>query len=310
MIAGDIRSRLFGGSISKYWTECYSLQQSNPRQTPSTLRQSQEQRARQWVNQTIQQLPDLPRQMLQRCAVFRRPVAESFYLQMLEDASDADRTAALTTLKSLNLVEDIDIQSGQVLIQQHNLIRDSAYAQLKANPSTWETAERTAAHLWRTAYTAPSNAERIETVRGYLEAFNHYCEVEDWERASEIYTAQVEFINQPLRLQLFMWGNYQTLIQISARLSNKAVLSTRIKCFLDLGNSYSCLGNQNMAIDNYQRILTVAREIGDRQSEGIALGSLGITYNSLGQYKQAIAQQNRLLSVVERLAIARVKAMR
>ncbi|NJO76331.1 MAG: tetratricopeptide repeat protein [Leptolyngbyaceae cyanobacterium RM1_406_9] len=65
-----------------------------------------------------------------------------------------------------------------------------------------------------------------------------------------------------------------------------------------------------MAIDNYQRILTVAREIGDRQSEGIALGSLGITYNSLGQYKQAIAQQNRLLSVVERLAIARVKAMR
>ncbi|NJO76330.1 MAG: hypothetical protein HC833_22820 [Leptolyngbyaceae cyanobacterium RM1_406_9] len=146
MIAGDIRSRLFGGSISKYWTECYSLQQSNPRQTPSTLRQSQEQRARQWVNQTIQQLPDLPRQMLQRCAVFRRPVAESFYLQMLEDASDADRTAALTTLKSLNLVEDIDIQSGQVLIQQHNLIRDSAYAQLKANPSTWETAERTAAH--------------------------------------------------------------------------------------------------------------------------------------------------------------------
>ncbi len=82
---------------------------------------------------------------------------------MLDDASDADRAAALTTLISRNLVADTDIQAGQLLIQQHNLSRDSAYAQLKATPTTWETAERTAAHLWLTSYTPPPNAECIET---------------------------------------------------------------------------------------------------------------------------------------------------
>ncbi|HEY9648376.1 MAG TPA: toll/interleukin-1 receptor domain-containing protein, partial [Chroococcidiopsis sp.] len=217
MIAGDIRSRLFGGSISKYWTEYYSPQQTNPGQTAATLRQSQEQRARQWVSQTIQQLPDLPRQMLQRCAVFRRPVAESFYLQMLDDAPEPDRAAALTTLLSRNLVADTDIQAGQLLIQQHNLIRDSAYAQLKATP-TWEAAERTAAQLWLTAYTAPPNAEPIETVRGYLEAFDHYCELEDWEAIARIFWKRLETPTQEaLCHQLDTWGYFQEQVLLASK---------------------------------------------------------------------------------------------
>ncbi|MBD1867008.1 tetratricopeptide repeat protein [Cyanobacteria bacterium FACHB-471] len=302
MIVGDIRSRLFGGSITKYWTEYYNCQPHNPRQPSSTLRQSQEQRARQWVSQTIQQLPDLPRQMLQRCAVFRRPVAESFYLQMLEDASGPERTAALTALKSRNLVEDIDIQAGQVLIQQHNLIRDSAYAQLKATPSTWETAERTAAHLWLTAYTSPPNAERIEIVRGYLEAFDHYCEVENWENACRILDIQIDSPTQePLHWQLETWGYYREEIALYKRVLQKTSTERDVLWLRGLGIASDRLGNSTQAIQHHQRSLKLAREMGALGSAAKALGNLGNAYNSLGQYEQAIAHHQQDLTVTREI---------
>jgi tetratricopeptide (TPR) repeat protein len=301
MIAGDIRSRLFGGSIRKYWDDYYCLQQANPRQTSATLRQSQEQRARQWVSQTIQQLPDLPRQLLQRCAVFRRPVAESFYLHMLEDASEPDCSAALTTLKSRNLVEDTDIQTGQLLIQQHNLIRDSAYAQLKANTHTWETAERTAAHLWLTAYTSPPNAEPIETVRGYLEAFDHYCEVEDWDDASTIYVGQQGTNSQALHMQILIWGYYKELIRVSSRLVEQISSPTRRICLNQLGNSHGNLGEVTKAIEFYQQALNFSREIGDRIGEGGTLGNLGSAYYAQGQYEQAIAHHQQYLTIAREI---------
>jgi tetratricopeptide (TPR) repeat protein len=306
MIAGDIRSRLFGGSITKYWTEYYNPQQSNPRQTPSILRQSQEQRSRQWVSQTIQQLPDLPRQMLQRCAVFRRPVAESFYLQMLEDASDADCAAALTTLKSRNLVEDINIQAGQLLIQQHNLVRDSAYAQLKANSFIWETAERTAAHLWLTAYTSLPNAERIETVRGYLEAFGHYCKVKDWDDAKLIaWTRLSTPTNDYLCWQLGTWNYYREQIPLYGKLLDIAQIEGNRQeegwALCNLGNAYGSLGQYEQAIAHHQQSLTIAREIGDQQGEGRALGNLGSVYYSLGQYEQAIAHHQQSLTIAREI---------
>ncbi|WP_242043618.1 tetratricopeptide repeat protein [Leptolyngbya sp. FACHB-671] len=302
MIVGDIRSRLFGGSITKYWTEYYNCQPHNPRQPSSTLRQSQEQRARQWVSQTIQQLPDLPRQMLQHCAVFRRPVAESFYLQMLEDVSDSDRTAALTTLKSRNLVEDIDIQAGQLLIQQHNLIRDSAYAQLKANSSIWETAERTAACLWLTAYISPSNTERIETVRGYLEAFEHYCKVKDWNAVTLI--AWIK-LNTPTDnyfcWQLGTWGYYREQIPLFRKLLDIAQAKSNCQeegwALGNLGNAYLSLGQYEQAITLYQQSLTISTEIGDREGEGSGLGNLGNAYLSLGQYEQAITLYQQSLTI-------------
>lgn len=197
MIVGDIRSRLFGGSISKYWHQYYSQRQT----TQLKLPQSQEQRARHWVDQTIAQLPDLPRTLLQRGAVFRRAVPEAFYLQLLDDLPEAD-CATLLSLKARNLVEDTDIQNGHLLIQQHNLIRDSAYAQLKNDRATWEAAERQAAHLWLTAYEPAPDAERLETIRGKLEAFDHYCEVGDWNAAKTI------LLDQQIGLNLQTWGKY------------------------------------------------------------------------------------------------------
>jgi len=293
MIAGDIRSRLFGGSIGKYWDDYYCHQQATQRQPQTAApRQSQEQRSRQWVSQTIQQLPDLPRQMLQRSAVFRRPVAESFYLQMLETGTDSDRTAALNTLKSRNLVEEKDILAGQLLIQQHNLIRDSAYAQLKTDLPTWESAERTAAHLWLTAYTPAPNAERIETVRGHLEAFDHYCEVEDWDAAKAIARTRLDTpTKEYLCWQLGTWGYYREQIPLHSKLLDIARTQNDRQgegtALGNLGSAYRSQGQYEQAIAHYQQTLTVARQLGDMRSEGTTLCALGNVYSSLGQHKEA-----------------------
>jgi len=303
MIAGDIRSRLFGGSIGKYWDDYYCHQQLTQRQPQTaTPRQSQEQRSRQWVNKTIQQLPDLPRQMLQRSAVFRRPVAEPFYLQMLEEGTDSDRTAALNTLKSRNLVEEKDIQAGQLLIQQHNLIRDSAYAQLKIDPITWETAERTAAHLWLTVYVPAPNAERIETVRGHLEAFDHYCEVEDWATACEVLDIQIDSPTQEaLHWQLETWGYYREEIALYNRVIQKTSVERDVLWFRGLGIASRDVGDYVQAVQYHQQSLELARKINDLSSEAKALGNLGSAYDALGQYEQAIAHHQQYLTIAREI---------
>ena len=55
-----------------------------------------------------------------------------------------------------------------------------------------------------------------------------------------------------------------------------------------LGNAYQNLGDYQKAIDNYEQALSIAREIGDKVNEGGWLGSLGGAYQNLGDYQKAI----------------------
>jgi tetratricopeptide (TPR) repeat protein len=301
MIAGDIGKPLFGGSVTKYWQRYYS-QQSRPK-----LHQSQEQRARNWVNQTLQQLPAPALHMLQRCAVFRRAVPESFYRQMVDgDFSlppavqtqfiaslppPADPTAALTTLKARYLVEEADIQNGELLLRQHNLIREEALTQLKADHPAWEAAERQAAHLWLTAYQPTPDAPSLETVRGELEAFDHYCAVKAWEAAKAI------LLDQQIGLRLQTWGNYKEMIVAHQKLIGHLQPTDEVACTKGLGNAYYLLSNYPQAIASYEKSLDLAREIGDRQGEGNSLGNLGNAYDSLGQYERAIDYHQQSLAI-------------
>ncbi|GAX40949.1 TPR repeat-containing protein [Tolypothrix sp. NIES-4075] len=71
------------------------------------------------------------------------------------------------------------------------------------------------------------------------------------------------------------------------------------KALGNLGIAYGSLGNHAKEIEYEQQWLAIAREIKDRQSEGKALGNLGIAYNDLGNYAKAIEY------LQQRLAIAR-----
>ena len=56
----------------------------------------------------------------------------------------------------------------------------------------------------------------------------------------------------------------------------------------NLGAAYFSLGQYQQAIDYHEQSLAIDREIGDRQGEATSLGNLGLAYFSLGQYQQAI----------------------
>ena len=56
-----------------------------------------------------------------------------------------------------------------------------------------------------------------------------------------------------------------------------------------------------MQIGYYEQRLVIAREIGDRQGEGIVLGNLGLAYAGLGQVEKAIGLLEQSLRIGEEI---------
>ncbi|MCL6436312.1 MAG: tetratricopeptide repeat protein [Leptolyngbyaceae cyanobacterium HOT.MB2.61] len=306
VIAKEILAAPFAGNVAKYWErygnefEQVARELQAERVRPELYNQALQKRVRRRVELSLKQLPPNALELLCRSSVYRRPVLETFWLSMLEEQTSQRRQQAYQILHERAFVEREGIHQNQFLIRQHNLVRAVAHDLLKADPQMWHQSERQAAHLWLTVYEPAANAPNLETVRGYLEAFDHYCEVEDWEKAGEIYMQNLETTNQALHQQLFIWSNYQELIKISDRLAQD-VSSVQIRCFLNLGNSNNCLGNPNRAIEWYEKALSTAQEIGDRRGEGSSLGNLGLAYNRLGQYERAIDYIQQYLTISREL---------
>ncbi|MBD1929083.1 tetratricopeptide repeat protein [Trichocoleus sp. FACHB-90] len=64
-----------------------------------------------------------------------------------------------------------------------------------------------------------------------------------------------------------------------------------------LGSAYGALGQYQQALEFYQQALAIQREIGDRRGEAYSLGGLGTTYQVLGQSQQAIESLQQALAI-------------
>jgi len=148
----------------------------------------------------------------------------------------------------------------------------------------------------------PPDATNIETVKGYLEAFNHLCEVKEWKRASEIAVIRCDISpHQELHIQLKIWGYSREIIELYSRLLGKLSPEVDVIFRNSWGNVYYSLGKYQLAIDYHQQSLAIALEIGDLLIEGTAMGNLGNTYNSLGQYQQAIDYHQQCLAIARQI---------
>ena len=58
-----------------------------------------------------------------------------------------------------------------------------------------------------------------------------------------------------------------------------------------------------------QQSLDIAKEIGDRNSEGKSLMNLGIAYSSLGQYQQAIEFYQQSLDIAREIGDRNLEAI-
>ncbi|XP_067047458.1 tetratricopeptide repeat protein 28-like [Acropora muricata] len=69
------------------------------------------------------------------------------------------------------------------------------------------------------------------------------------------------------------------------------------RAYGNLGNAYQSLGNYQKAIEYHEKDLKIAIEIGDRGGEGEAYGNLGNAYQSLGNYQKAIEYHEKDLKI-------------
>ncbi|MBD3886895.1 tetratricopeptide repeat protein [Phormidium tenue FACHB-886] len=296
VIAEDIKA--CGGTVQRYWQQGKFAEFEANRPAQLSRRKLQLE-VKQRVKDALAQLPSDAMQLLCRSAVYRRPVPASFWLAMLPERSHLE--AALELLKARGLAEEEWEEGGwlgvdgEIPLRQHNLIRSVAYEQLKVDTAVWQAAERTAAEQWLNHYEAVPEAANLEQVRGYLEAFDHYCDLEDWQEAKGI------LLDQKIGSQLQTWSHYQEVIVMYGRLAKRLEATDEVACLEGLGNAHLFLSNYKQAIDDYQQSLELAREIGDRQGEGRALGNLGTAYNRLGNCHEAIEFHRQYLAIAQEI---------
>ena len=234
VIAEDLKA--CGGDVQRYWQQGKFAELEANRPAELSRRKLQLEVKRR-VKESFARLTEDARQLLCRSSVFRRPVPEAFWLAMLPERPEPQ--AALNLLKSRALAEE-DWQPGAWLgaddaipLRQHNLIRSVAYELLEVDQPAWEIAERKAAELWLTSYESVPDAPNLEKVRGYLEAFEHYCEVEDWEAAIGILeTNDTPDRRSPLWFWLQLSGSYKEQIKLLNRISGKVSPQLEIKYLL------------------------------------------------------------------------------
>ncbi len=166
----------------------------------------------------------------------------------------------------------------------------------------WERAHYKAAMNWLKKYKPKPDATNLEKVRGYLEAFHHLCEVEDWEKASEILLIHLDTpTNEGLHAQLGTWGYYREQSEVYTRILGKLSPILNAVFLNGLGNLYQALAKYDKAIEFHQQHLAIWQEFQERQGEGIALGNLGSAYLFLSEYAKAIEFLEQSLAIAREL---------
>jgi tetratricopeptide (TPR) repeat protein len=261
-------------------------------------------------------------------------VPEDFWLSHLEDwdRDEKQQRIALQALRDRYLVEGV-VESDQSLLRQHNLIRSMSLEHLKQldgdddrEINITPDGELVLAKLgidgnyiksitlrhrrtqykavinWLTQYHPQPDASNLDKVRGYLEAFQHLCHLEDWEAASKILLTRLNTPSQEeLYKQLGIWSYYREQINVCSQILGKLNGSFDINLLNILGNSYYILGDYRRAMDYLQQSLTIAQEIQDDLGQENALVNLGKLYQVLGDYSKAIDCHQHSLAIAQEI---------
>jgi len=294
-VAGEI-IETFTGDVQWYWQE---YQQEFETLAGSSERL--EERVMTRINLSLQRLQQdclLAYQLLLRGSVYRRSVPEAFWLALVESDKN-EKKKALKLLKSRQFLNrEAVTKLRQFRLRQHNLIRNVTGDLLRDARTSWQNSHRMAAQLWQTEYQPEPDSERIEQVRGLLEALEHYCEIEDADNALSIVNLKLD-LHDDLFSQLQSWDYYREVIyygikylKITQKTKNKtgeaAVLG-------NLGVAFSCLGDYQQALNCHNQSLEIFTQAENWLGVEKALSNLGSVYINIGEYDQAMDYYERCL---------------
>ncbi|NEZ54449.1 tetratricopeptide repeat protein [Adonisia turfae] len=164
--------------------------------------------------------------------------------------------------------------------------------QLKAIKSHWKRTHFRAVVNWLTKYQPPTEASNLENLKGYLEAFNHLCQAEEWVKANQIrslqYYSSPEDEGLSLSLRLGRWGYHQEKVVLYEKLLGKVdkVLDSIYRN--ELGNAYYNLGQYSHAIEYHTKQVKLAGS--NSKLKGSALLGLGNVYFAIGNQTESLKQ--------------------
>jgi len=295
----------YQGDVVKYWEhnkaefEQVRRELNSHRLTEAQYNDALADQVRKKIKESLKQLPEKAIALLCRSAVYRRPVPKKFWLGLITEFSSKEQTEAYRILGDRALIE-----KEKNLIRLHNLVRDIAYDWLQEDEVIWKSTEIKAAELWLSEYQHEENAENLEKVRGYLEAFYHYCDAEDWVNAGYIFTIRPEITQkQQLHNQLFTWGYYDENIYLCNKILKKVSNQIDIVCYKHLAENYHLLGEYNKATEYCNKGLTISRKVEDVNGQSHFYDIIGNIYRQLGRYQEAIKILNKALQNSNKLEL-------
>ena len=304
VITGEIL-QVYQGNVTTYWKvnqaefEQFSRELKSSRLTKTNYNEQLARRVRERVKKSLEQLPEKAIALLCRSAVYRRPVPQSFWLGLITEYSTKEQLEAYRILGDRALIEKKDN-----IIRLHNLVRDIAYDWLRENEVIWKAAEIKAAELWLSEYQPEENVENLEKVRGYLEAFYHHCNIEDWVYAGNIFKIRLEITHkQELHNQLFTWGYYDENIYLCKKMLNKLSPQIDIVCYKRLAENYHILGRDEQAIEYCNKGLIISQNVKDIDGQSHFYNIKGNIFCTLERYQDAIQIFNEALKNANNLKL-------
>ena len=216
------------------------------------------------------------------------------HLQLARD--NGDRREEAIALCNLGLEYPFP---GEVILTAFDIERTD----IKSISRRWKRTQYIAIFNWLTKYKySPDSINSLEIVRGVLESFYHFCELEAWEEAIKIVTIRLKFtVNEELHNHLYIWGYYRELIELYSRILGKLNPKWDAICLAGIGRAYNALGNFRGAIDRLDQSLDISKHLGARRSEGIALSQLGTSYRSLRDSFTAIDYYQQSFTIAKEL---------
>ncbi len=251
------------------------------------------------VGEAFSRLDTLAQQVMQALATLAAPVPEAAVDYLLQPyAPDINSAPVLRRLVTMRFARR---EAGRFHL--HQVDRSYALERLaQGEPADRETAAppftryallHRAAEYFEQIRTPRESWKSIDDLAPQLAEFEARVAGEEYDAAASV-LLEIDFD------YLSLWGHARLVAGLRERLQGRLTDQQLLLGHLNsLGNCYDSLGDYPRAIDQYEQLLALAREIGDRYVEGAALGNLGNCYYSLGDYPRAIDQHE------QRLALAR-----
>lgn len=153
---------------------------------------------------------------------------------------------------------------------------------------------------WIEKYTPGEKASNLEKVKGLLESFSHFCQIQDWEKAKRILTFSIKTLNKgELHECLHRWGYYQEQIGMYKCLIRIDDPQLKDLVLNGLGITYHSLGDYRKAIEFHQMDLKLCQENEMVEEQISAIGNIALAHHFLKEYEQAKIYHEKCLKLID-----------